>query len=151
MWMRWKVEHWSSNRFDASWCFPNLRHKFCKKNLRLTTINFCDFWGWNLCNVVVTPFWWHRFHTFCYLQQKTIDFLHYSALYVMRRPHSTTWLLRLLPPAAAAADILNKDVPSCEWKDLLPQIACISRHTFTLIAFVSLLSDILNKDVPAPH
>ena len=31
MWMRWKVGHWSSNRFDASWCFPNLRHHLCKK------------------------------------------------------------------------------------------------------------------------
>ena len=32
------------------------------------------------------------------------------------RPHSATWILRLLAPAA---DILNKDVPACEWKVLL--------------------------------
>ena len=70
MWMRWKVEHWSSNRFDASWCFPNLRHHLCKKNLRLATINFCDFWGWTLCNVVPTPFWWHRFSHFLLLATK---------------------------------------------------------------------------------
>ena len=152
MWMRWKVEHWSSNRFDASWCFPNLRHKFCKKifaSQQSISVTF----GVGLYAMLCQPhFDGIGFHTFCYLQQKNmpIDFLHYSALYVMR-PHSTTWLLRLLPPTATAADILNKDVPSCEWKDLLPQIACISRHIFTLIAFVSLLSDILNKDVPAPH
>ena len=152
MWMRWKVEHWSSNRFDASWCFPNLRHKFCKKifaSQQSISVTF----GVGLYAMLCQPhFDGIGFHTFCYLQQKNmpIDFLHYSALYVMR-PHSTTWLLRLLPPTATAADILNKDVPSCEWKDLLPQVACISRHIFTLIAFVSLLSDILNKDVPAPH
>ena len=145
MWMRWKVEHWSSNRFDASWCFPNLRHKFCKKifaSQQSISVTF----GVGLYAMLCQPhFDGIGFHTFCYLQQKNmpIDFLHYSALYVMR-PHSTTWLLRLLPPTATAADILNKDVPSCEWKDLLPQVACISRHIFTLIAF-----DILNKDVPS--
>ena len=145
MWMRWKVEHWSSNRFDASWCFPNLRHKFCKKifaSQQSISVTF----GVGLYAMLCQPYFdGIGFHTFCYLQQKNmpIDFLHYSALYVMR-PHSTTWLLRLLPPTATAADILNKDVPSCEWKDLLPQVACISRHIFTLIAF-----DILNKDVPS--